>query len=421
VPHDVPLAEPAGHLTGPQPSCVPPADRRNAWESGNLGWDAFYLIIFAAVLAIVLISTPGSKVVAAAATAALAAWYLLAGRPLWTGQRPGRARAVIYVIGLFGLFGAGQSQNPEVWFLAFAISPQFFFFLNERLAMWLGVALNLFAASLLVYRYPSAGTAAVAFGVAVAAGGFSIFYGSWVSRIIAQSAERAGIIDQLEATRAELDAAQHEAGRLAERQRLATDIHDTLAQGLTSILMLIQAAQADLDGSHPRAGRHLDLAARTARENLAETRALVEDLAPAQLEGSTLPDALRRLSRAPGVDASSAGLRGTTPAPPVNFDVSGVPRPLPMATEVVLLRVCQEALANVRKHADARSAAVRLDYDPAAIRLEVSDDGAGFDPARVNGGYGLRGMRTRVAEAGGTLTVRSAPGTGTQVSVLVPG
>ena len=169
--------------------------------------------------------------------------------------------------------------------------------------------------------------------------------------------------------------------------------------------MLIQAAQADLDGSHPRAGRHLDLAARTARENLAEARALVADLAPAQLDDSTLPDALRRLSQAPEADAS--------------FALSGTPRPLPMATEVVLLRVCQEALANVRKHAGA-PATVRLDYDPDAIRLEVSDDGAGFDPARVNGGYGLRGMRTRVAEAGGTLTVRSAPGAGTRVSAMVP-
>jgi signal transduction histidine kinase len=258
-----------------------------------------------------------------------------------------------------------------------------------------------------VARYPTADTAPVAFTIAAAGGGFSVFYGTWVSRIIEQSTERAGMIDQLEATRAELATAQHEAGRMAERQRLATDIHDTLAQGFTSILMLIQAAQADLDGSRPgAAGRHLDLAARTARENLAEARVLVEDLSPAQLDGGTLPDALRRLSQTPGVDAS--------------FGLSGAPRPLPMATEVVLLRVCQEALANVRKHADARSAAVRLDYDPDAIRLEVSDDGAGFDPARVNRGYGLRGMRARVAEAGGTLTVRSAPGAGTHVSAMVP-
>ena len=389
-----------------QPSCLPEPDRRDAWETGDLRWDAFYLLVFGAVLAIVLIDTPGSAVAAGAATAALIPWYLLVGRPLWTGGRGGTARAAIYVTGLFVLFGIAQSQNSNAWFLSLAIAPQFFSFVSTRLAMGLAVALNFMAAALLVARYPTTGAAAVAFTVAAAGGGFAVFYGHWVSRIIEQSAERAEIIDQLETTRAELDAAQHEAGRMAERQRLATDIHDTLAQGLTSILMLIQAAQADLDGSHPRAGQHLDLAARTARENLAETRILVEDLAPAQLDGGTLPDALRRLSQAPGVDAS--------------FGLSGAPRPLPMATEVVLLRVCQEALANVRKHAGARSAAVRLDYDPGAIRLEVSDDGAGFDPARINGGYGLRGMRTRVAEAGGTLAVHSSPGAGTRVSAAVP-
>jgi len=390
-----------------QQSCAPGPDNRHAWETGNLRWDAFYLLVFAAVLAIVLIDTPGSTVAAGAATAALIPWYLLVGRPLWTGGRGGAARAALYVIGLFALFGVAQSQNPNAWFLSLAISPQLFSFLSTRLAMGLGVALNFMAAALLVARYPTAGTAAVAFTIAAAGGGFSVFYGTWVSRIIEQSTERAGMIDQLEATRAELATAQHEAGRMAERQRLATDIHDTLAQGFTSILMLIQAAQADLDGSRPgAAGRRLELAARTARENLAEARVLVEDLSPAQLDGGTLPDALRRLSQAPGVDAS--------------FGLSGAPRPLPMATEVVLLRVCQEALANVRKHAGAQSAAVRLDYDPDAIRLEISDDGAGFDPAQVNGGYGLRGMRARVAEAGGTLTVRSAPGAGTHVSAMVP-
>ncbi|HEX8005061.1 MAG TPA: sensor histidine kinase [Trebonia sp.] len=393
----------------PQESCAPRPDQRHArhaWETGTLRWDAFYLVVFIAVLVIVLVSTPGSRTVAGAAVAALMPWYLLVGRPLWAGGRTGQARAAIYVAGLFVLFGAAQSQNPEVWFLAFAISPQFFSFLDSRLAAGMGIGLSFLAAALLVYRYPMASTAAVAFTVAAAGGGFSLFYGGWVSRIIEQSAERAGIIDQLEATRAELAAAQHEAGRLAERQRLAADIHDTLAQGFTSILMLIQAAQADLDGSHPQAARHLDSAARTASENLAEARALVADLAPAQLDGGTLPDALRRLSQAPGAGAT--------------FGLSGTPRPLPMATEVVLLRVCQEALANVRKHACAQSTTVRLGYDPDAVRLEVSDDGAGFDPDHVSGGYGLRGMRTRVVEAGGTLTVRSSPGAGTQVNATVP-
>jgi signal transduction histidine kinase len=405
-----------------QGSCAPAPDGQHAWELGSARWDLFYLIAWAAVLAVVLLNRSGSVAAASAAMAALVPWYLLAGRPMWTGGRSGPGRAAIYVIVLFVLFGVAQSQNPNVWFLSLVIAPQLFSFLDARWAMRLGVALNFLAAALLVYRYPRASTAAVAFAIAAAAGGFSVFYGSWMSQIIEQSAERAGFIDQLEATRAELAAAQHEAGRLAERQRLAADIHDTLAQGFTSVLMLIQAAQADLDGSQPRVGRHLDLAARTARENLAEVRTLVADLAPAQLDGSTLPDALRRLSKEPGVDASfgSVGSRGTTPAPPINFGVSGSPRPLPMATEVVLLRVCQEALANVRKHAGANSATVELGYDQDAVRLKVSDDGAGFDPDRVGGGYGLRGMRTRVAEAGGTLSVRSAPGAGTSVSAMVP-
>jgi signal transduction histidine kinase len=382
--------------------CPAGADERHAWELGTARWDVFYLVVFAAVLAIVLLGTRHPSVAAVTALAALVPWYLLVGRPLWSGGPASTARAVIYVTVLFVLFGVAQSQDSNVWFLSIAISPQLFSFLSTRLAMALSLALNFLAAALLVYSNPTASAVGVAIALAAATGGFSVFFGSWVTRIIEQSKERAGIIDQLEAARTELAAAQHEAGRLAERQRLAADIHDTLAQGFTSILMLIQAAQADLDGSHPRTSHHLDLAARTARENLAEARALVADLAPAQLDGSTLPDALRRLC----ADA--------------NFDLAGTPRPLPMATEVVLLRVCQEALANVRKHARAASATVRLGYDPDAVRLEVSDDGAGFDPDQVSGGYGLRGMRTRVAEAGGALTVRSSAGAGTSVGVTVP-
>ncbi len=400
-------------ITPPPASCAPAPDRRHAWETGTLAWDAFYLLVFVAVLIIVLTSTPGSTAVAGAAMGAMIAWYLFVGRPLWAGARPpwtsawaGRARAGIYLTGLFALFFVVQSQNPDAWFLAFALSPQFFSIVSGRMAMYLGIALNFTAAALLVYRYPAGGTAAVAFAVAAAGSGFAIFYSGWVSRIIGQSAERAEIIDQLEATRAQLAEAQHEAGRMAERQRLSADIHDTLAQGFASILMLIQAAQVDLDDSHPQAARHLDTAERTARENLAEARALVAGLTPAQLAGGTLPDALHRLSQASGLDAT--------------FGLDGTSRPLPMAIEVVLLRVCQEALSNVGKHAHAQSATVRLGYDRDAVRLEVSDDGTGFDPAGVSDGFGLRGMRARVTEAGGTLTVSSEPGTGTRVSAMVP-
>lgn len=174
--------------------------------------------------------------------------------------------------------------------------------------------------------------------------------------------------------------------------------------------MLIQAAEAEIVTDPARARRHLRLAAETARENLAETRVLVAGLAPAQLADATLDDALRRLT------VQAADQLGIS----ADFQVGGTARTLATGAEVMLLRVCLEALSNVRKHARARQASVRLTHCTAGIRLEICDDGAGFDPASVNGGYGLRGMRARVSEAGGSLSLHSAPGAGTSVSIEVP-
>ena len=197
---------------------------------------------------------------------------------------------------------------------------------------------------------------------------------------------------------------------LAERQRLSGEIHDTVAQGFTSIIMLLQAADADV-GREPAAAReHLALALQTARENLAEARALVAALAPAGLEPGALDGALRRLT-----DAVPGHL-----GPPASFEVTGPAVPLPRAAEVMLLRVGQEALANVRQHARARQVQVRLRYGEGQVGLEVTDDGVGFDPGQPGGGYGLPGMRARAGEAGGRLEVRSSPGCGTTVRVVVP-
>ena len=231
-----------------------------------------------------------------------------------------------------------------------------------------------------------------------------------MARVIAQSLDRAALIEQLEATRAELAAAHHEAGVQAERHRLAGEIHDTLAQGFTSIVTLLQAGQASLDAASP-ARRHLDLALLTARENLAEARTLVTALTPATLEAGTLGDTVRRVTSGTG---AQAGIEA-------DAEVTGTARRLPTGTEVVLLRVCQEALANVRKHAGARQVRVRLCYAGAAVRLTVTDDGKGFDPGGATGGYGLTGMRDRVGQVGGTVEVASVPGRGTEVSAEVPG
>jgi signal transduction histidine kinase len=316
----------------------------------------------------------------------------------------------VYIVGLFVLFAAAQSQDPNAWFLAFVICPQFFNVTGPRVAMAAAVAINLMAWLLLVYRARNLPTAAATLAIAAAGVGFSVVYGGWVTKIINQSRERGEIIHQLEATRAELAEVSHEAGMLAERQRLAGDIHDTIAQGFTSIVMLIQAAEAEIGSDPAAARRHLRLAAETARENLSEARTLVAALAPAQLDGGKLDDALRRLA---GQAAEQLGAVA-------DFEVGGSPRPLATGAQVVLLRVCQEALANVRKHARAHRAWVRLSYGQSDVRLEIGDDGTGFDPAEANGGYGLRGMRARVDEAGGCLTVRSAPGHGTSVTAEVP-
>ena len=149
--------------------------------------------------------------------------------------------------------------------------------------------------------------------------------------------------------------------------------------------MLLQAADTEIGLDPAEARRHVGLATQTAREGLAEARAMVAALTPAHLDTGPLHEALGGLTDRIGAELAIAA----------RFEVCGPPRPLPANAEVVLLRAAQEALANVRKHAGAADVRVVLSYQPHAVRLDVRDDGAGFDPDRVNGGYGLRGMRNR--------------------------
>lgn len=238
----------------------------------------------------------------------------------------------------------------------------------------------------------------------------SVVCGTWFSHVSDQNDDRAELIRELEESRAEVARLSHEDGVNAERQRLAADIHDTIAQGLSSVLMLMQAAEADLEQSPGKARRHLALAMDTARDNLTEARALVGALTPAALDDSSLAQALRRL-----VDRfrSETGLHSEFAA-----DVNGPP--LPKALEVVLLRTAQESLTNVRKHAQANAVVVRLAHHDGSLVLETQDDGCGRVATAESGGYGLAVMRSRVEQMSGTVTVSSEPGSGTLVRVEVP-
>jgi signal transduction histidine kinase len=185
-----------------------------------------------------------------------------------------------------------------------------------------------------------------------------------------------------------------------ERQRLAGEIHDTVAQGLSSVVMLLEAAMlADAQ----TARKHMGLAIETARENLHEARALVGALTPVPLAETSLTDALQRLAVRSEAD----------------FSVTGAVRSLPMGTEVMLLRVAQEALNNTQRHAHASATEVALTFEPTLVALEVRDDGVGFSPDAVLPGYGLGGMRSRVEQAGGRLTIHTERDAGTVVRTEV--
>jgi signal transduction histidine kinase len=230
-----------------------------------------------------------------------------------------------------------------------------------------------------------------------------VWLGFWNIRVIEQSVERGELIEQLEATRAEVARLSHEAGVAHERARLAGEIHDTLAQGFTSIITLLQAADPRLRDER------VALAVRTAKENLAEARALVSALSPAALAAGSLTDSVRR-----------AGTRFSEESGvPATVRITGSERPLPTSAEVVLLRATQEALANVRRHAAAGSVQVVLAYSGDAVRLTVRDDGRGFAPDAADG-FGLNGMRARAEQVNGTLTVTGASGDGTTIELEIP-
>ncbi|MFD7432569.1 sensor histidine kinase [Streptomyces sp. NPDC059818] len=229
-----------------------------------------------------------------------------------------------------------------------------------------------------------------------------------------ESERRRELIEELVSTRAELAAAERTAGTLAERERLAREIHDTLAQGLSSIQLLLRAAERTLEPDAP-AAPHVRQAREAAQDNLAEARRFVRALTPPDLENGSLAAALERLSA-----------RTTDSALTVQFAVSGTPVELPTPYEVALLRTAQSALANTVRHAEARRAEITLSFMDTSVSLDVVDDGHGFAPDTVpaggsgTGGFGLPAMRSRARSLGGTLSVESAPGQGTAVALTLP-
>lgn len=222
-----------------------------------------------------------------------------------------------------------------------------------------------------------------------------------VERLEAALHENAGL-------HAQLVAQAREAGAQDERQRLAGEIHDTLAQGLAGIITQLQAAErsARVQGETEE---HVARALRLARSSLTEARRSVRALAPQELARAHLPEALRTLAERWSQDEGTRA----------QVEVTGTREPLSPAIEVSLFRVAQESLTNVAKHAEASRVGVTLSYTGTEVLLDVRDDGRGFAKG-AGTGFGLTSMRQRIRGVGGHVEVQSAPGEGTSVSARVP-
>jgi signal transduction histidine kinase len=387
------------------------------WEEGAWLWHAaFYgLLAVSTVSALLAGGLDGWREAALVGLAlALGAWYSLLAPPFHVGDDR-LPLSLAFLGGTIGLWYGLLTLHPAFYLLLFVLYPLVFSRLRLGVAIPVALALNALTVLREVLdsgRPLTEDWSPVGWGILSAALG--IGFAVWITRIIHQSVERRQLIEQLQTTRQELAEAEREAGRLAERGRLAREIHDTLAQGLISIVLLLEATEDALPPASATARRHLEQALRTARENLGEARRLIWELRPESLATASLGEALQRQVQRLGEETGIAA----------SATVTGRPRQLPADTEVALLRIAQEALANVRKHSGASRMALTLSYMEDETVLDVRDDGVGFDPehcrAGAGGGYGLRLMNERVHELGGQLTVETSPGKGTTIAVSLP-
>jgi signal transduction histidine kinase len=235
----------------------------------------------------------------------------------------------------------------------------------------------------------------------------STVMGAFISSIIVQSTERQRLINDLTRSRANLMRVEREAGRLTERQRLARDIHDTLAQHFTSVIMHLSAAKH----SNPESVQsEVQQAEESARDGLDEIRRIVWDMQPEQIEKASLIEAVEELAARWSAENSVQ----------VKMNVTGTPRSLTSSTETALLRISQEAMHNINKHAQAKNVNITFSFMEDLFVMDIVDDGLGFEPSKIKNGFGMKTMRDRAEELGGTLTIESEQGIGTAIAVSIP-
>lgn len=413
-----PAARATQHTRPAGPVGVPGEETVAGGTARWLRWGQHALLAALAVVCLTRAVAAGAHPVAeVVALVAFVVWYL-AGMPV---TRRGVSGPVWFVV-LTLLWGGLVLVSPENVWLAFPL----WLLAGHLLPLAQGVIISTIVLAVVVAEpVRQAGTTTFAavigplIGMVVALG---------ISRaqmaLVRDGMERQRLIASLYAAQEETTAltdelarVQRAAGATNERTRLSRDIHDGIAQGFSSILLLARAARAEEDPA--RVHELLAHLESSATEGLEESRRVVGALAPADLDEGGLVAALHRVTARFGTESGVAARVVTTGSVP----------PLPAATEVALLRCVQGALANVRAHARAESVVVSLDGSDESIRVDVVDDGQGFDAtdwttrgprSPGDGGYGLRATRARLRELGGGLALVSAPGEGTALSAWLP-
>lgn len=392
-----------------------------------VGLDALVgtLLVVAVVLA-----PSGSRTTAALVAATFLGLYM-AGR--WVlrvheravdGPRGGWWPDAAWVAGLVLLWALLLSAAPSALWIAFPLMLLQMHVLGPRwgipaVAVTTGVAV---AEGILVQADAGDPWTGYALGPMLGAGvAVGVVLG--IEAFVRESQTRQRTVEELTRARRHLAQAERERAVSDERARLARDIHDTLAQSLSAIELLLRAADTAVGSDDDRARSLVDRARGAARDGLVEARRVVHDLTPTDLERTTLVAALRSVA-----DRAASGHDvGGQEVPTVSVQTTGTIRPLPVHQEVTLLRIAQSALANAVEHAGAHQIRVRLDYRADAVVLEVADDGRGFDPSALDGhrsdgrGFGLPAIRARVDEVGGTLALTAARDRGTVLAVTLGG
>jgi signal transduction histidine kinase len=340
----------------------------------------------------------------------LIGWFIVSASHHLRIESRGKVWQLLYFGVGWSLWYAVAGYGMGFFFLLFVLFPYVYTRVSLPIAVTLSVGLTLLSYLRLEQFAPQyASTWMVILAVSLAAGGL---LGYFIQDIVQQSEARKSLILTLMETQKQLAQAQHQAGILQERQRLAGELHDTVVQGLVSIVTHLEAAENTATHDPAQALYFHQQAKSAARQGLTDARRFIWAVQPLDTAQMPLRDQLKS-----EVDRWSAetGLRG-------EYRLSGDSFALPGELNHVLLRVTQEALANCQRHARASQVTVTLTYATPEVILDIHDNGRGFDPEsshqNANGGFGLINMRRRVDSAGGQLILESSPGEGSTVTAI---